>query len=382
MADGKRDYYEVLGIPKGAGIDDIKRSYRALAKKHHPDLNKDNIKESEEKFKEVSEAYEVLADDQKRKLYDQYGHQGVSQTFGEQGFTWDNFTHFSDLEDMFSDFGFFSGQFDLFGRRRTDPNAPRKGDDLRYDMEISLEDSARGVDREVEVPHTVGCPECSGTGAEKGSAPKTCPRCSGTGQTRNVRSQGYSQLITIGECSACRGRGQIIERPCRNCRGSGRLARRDRISITIPAGADNGIRLRVSGGGEAGVRGGPPGNLYVVLHIRRHPRFQREGDNLLLSSELSYAQAALGGEIEVQTLDGTARVTVPAGTQTHTVLRLAGKGMPRFDRAGRGDLFVRVRVATPQGLSERQKELLREFAREGGEELGEKKGFFKRPVKK
>jgi len=382
VADGKRDYYEVLGIPKGAGIDDIKRSYRALAKKHHPDLNKDNIKESEEKFKEVSEAYEVLADDQKRKLYDQYGHQGVSQTFGEQGFTWDNFTHFSDLEDMFSDFGFFSGQFDLFGRRRTDPNAPRKGDDLRYDMEISLEDSARGVDREVEVPHTVGCPECSGTGAEKGSAPKTCPRCSGTGQTRNVRSQGYSQLITIGECSACRGRGQIIERPCRNCRGSGRLARRDRISITIPAGADNGIRLRVSGGGEAGVRGGPPGNLYVVLHIRRHPRFQREGDDLLLSSELSYAQAALGGEIEVQTLDGTARVTVPAGTQTHTVLRLAGKGMPRFDRAGRGDLFVRVRVATPQGLSERQKELLREFAREGGEELGEKKGFFKRPVKK
>jgi len=382
VADGKRDYYEVLGIPKGAGIDDIKRSYRALAKKHHPDLNKDNIKESEEKFKEVSEAYEVLADDQKRKLYDQYGHQGVSQTFGEQGFTWDNFTHFSDLEDMFSDFGFFSGQFDLFGRRRMDPNAPRKGDDLRYDMEISLEDSARGVDREVEVPHTVGCPECSGTGAEKGSAPKTCPRCSGTGQTRNVRSQGYSQLITIGECSACRGRGQIIERPCRNCRGSGRLARRDRISITIPAGADNGIRLRVSGGGEAGVRGGPPGNLYVVLHIRRHPRFQREGDDLLLSSELSYAQAALGGEIEVQTLDGTARVTVPAGTQTHTVLRLAGKGMPRFGRAGRGDLFVRVRVATPQGLSERQKELLREFAREGGEELGEKKGFFKRPVKK
>jgi molecular chaperone DnaJ len=382
LVEGKRDYYDVLGVPKNAGIDDVKRAYRALAKKYHPDLNKDNIKESEEKFKEVSEAYEVLADGEKRKLYDQYGHQGVSQTFGEQGFTWDNFTHFSDLEDMFSDFGFFSGQFDLFGRRRRDPNAPQKGDDLRYDMEISLEDGARGIDREITVPHTATCPECSGTGAEKGTSPRTCSRCNGTGQMRNVRSQGYSQIITIGECPACRGRGQTIERPCRNCRGNGYVTRQDRISISIPQGADTGIRLRVAGEGEAGKRGGPPGDLYVVLHVKRHPRFQREGNDLYLDAELSYALAALGGEIEVPTLDGTARVTIPQGTQTHTILRMAGKGMPRFGRSGRGDEFVRVKVVTPRSLTDRQKELLREYAREGNEELDEKKGFFKRTGKK
>jgi len=378
----KRDYYDVLGVPRNAVTDDIKRAYRTLAKKYHPDLNKDNVKEAEEKFKEVSEAYEVLADDGKRKLYDQYGHQGVQQTFGDQGFTWDKFSHFSDLEDMFNDFGFFSGTFDLFGGGRRNPNGPEKGDDLRYDMEITLEEAARGVDREIEVPHTATCQECGGTGAEKGSSPRTCPKCGGSGQLRNVRTQGYSQFITIGQCPMCGGKGQTIDKPCRNCRGRGIVTRQDRISITIPPGADTGIRLRVSGEGEAGTRGGPPGDLYVVLHLKRHPRFQREGNDLYIDAELSYAQAALGGEVEVPTLDGTARVTIPQGTQTHTILRLAGKGMPRFGRGGRGDEFVRVRVMTPKSLTDRQKELLREFAREAGEELEERKGFFKRPGKK
>ena len=384
MAEQKRDYYEVLGVPKGSSADDIKRAYRALAKKFHPDLNKENPKEAEEKFKEVSEAYEVLADGNKRDLYDRYGHRAVDQTFGQQGFTWDNFTHYSDLEDLFGGFDFFGGDpFGVFSRRRRNPNAPAPGDDLRYDLDITLEQAAEGMDREIDVPHSASCGECGGTGAEKGTEPKRCQRCGGAGQVQNVRSQGYSQFITITPCSQCRGRGLIIEKPCRLCRGTGIVSKEERIRITIPPGSDTGLRLRVGGKGEAGRRGGPPGDLYVVLHVRPHQQFQRDGSDLYTESEISFSTAALGGELEVPTiLDGKARVTIPPGTQTHTIFRLQGKGMPRFGRSGRGDQFVRVRVVTPRELSERQKELLREYAIESGEPVEEKRGFFRRPGRK
>jgi molecular chaperone DnaJ len=382
MADNKRDYYEVLGVPKDASADDIKRAYRTLAKKYHPDLNKDNQKEAETKFKEVSEAYEMLADDNKRKLYDQYGHQAVDETFGRQGFTWENFTHYNDLEDIFGGFDFFGGgdPFGAFGRRRRNPNGPAPGDDLRYDLEITLEQAAQGLEREIDVPHSAACGECGGTGAEKGSSPKKCPRCGGAGQVQNVRTQGYSQFITISACSLCGGRGTTIDRPCRQCRGTGVVSKEERIQITIPPGTDTGLRLRVGGKGEAGKRGGPQGDLYVVLHVRPHPQFQRDGSDLYTEAELSFALAALGGEIEVPTiLEGKARLTIPPATQTHTIFRLQGKGMPRFGRSGRGDEFVRVRVVTPKALSEHQRELLREYARESGETVEEKRGFFRKP---
>ncbi|MEM2870210.1 MAG: molecular chaperone DnaJ [Thermoplasmata archaeon] len=377
MAGEKRDYYEMLGVSRDASTEEIKRAYRALAKKYHPDLNKDNPKEAEERFKEVCEAYEVLADPEKRRLYDAYGHAGVSQTFGEGGFTWDQFSHFADLEDIFGDLGFFG--FDFFGRYRRPQTGPVPGDDLRYDLEITLEEAASGMEKEITIPRTAPCSACSGTGAERGSSPRKCSRCDGSGQVRSVRSRGYSQLITITTCDACGGKGTVIDKPCSVCRGAGAVSKQETIRITIPPGADSGIRLRVPGGGEAGRRGGPPGDLFVVLHVAPHKRFKRDGNDLYTEADISFVQAALGGEIDIPLLNGTARLTIPPGTQTHTLFRLQGKGMPRFGGGGRGDLYVRVRVVTPTRLSERQKEILREFAREEGEEVGERRGFFKRP---
>jgi len=379
LAEKKRDYYDVLGLSRDAPRDDIKRAYRTLAKKYHPDLNKDDTAGAEVKFKEVSEAYEVLADENKRKMYDQYGHQAVDQSFGQQGFTWDQFTHFSDLEDLFGGFDFFGGDpFGVFGQRRRSSTGPRPGDDLRYDLEITLEEAARGLEREIDLPRSATCEACGGSGAEKGTAPRKCTRCGGAGRVQNVRTQGYSQFITIAGCESCGGRGTIMDKPCRSCRGAGVVAREERIEISIPPGVDTGVRLRVGGKGEAGRRGGPPGDLYVVVHVGRHPRFQREGSDLYTESPISFPQAVLGAEIDVPTLDGAARLTIPPGTQTHTVFRMQGNGMPRFGRGGRGDQFVRVEVATPRNLTDRQKELLREFAREGGETIDERKGFFKK----
>lgn len=377
MADDKRDYYDVLGIAKGANADEIKRAYRTLAKKYHPDLNRDDPKIAEEKFKEVSEAYEVLVDDQKRKLYDAYGHQGVNQQFGNQGFTWDQFTHFSDLEDIFGDLGFFGG-VDLFGRRRRSSAGPAQGEDLRYDMEMSLEDAARGVEKELPIPHSVSCKECNGSGAEKGTSPKKCPKCGGRGQVQTVRRQGYSQYVTIYPCDACGGKGTYIETQCASCKGRGAVQKIDKIQVKVPPGVDTGLRLRVQGEGEAGRRGGPSGDLYIVLHVKPHPKFQRDGDDLHYDTEVPFTTAALGGEIEVPTLEGTVRLTIPTGTQSHTIFRLGGKGMPRFGRTGRGDEYVRVKISTPKSLSDKQKELLRELAKESGEELEEKKPFFKK----
>ncbi|MFO7618652.1 MAG: molecular chaperone DnaJ [Thermoplasmata archaeon] len=376
MAD-KRDYYEVLGVEKGASQDDIKKSYRKLAKKFHPDMNKDDKAKAEEKFKEVSEAYEVLADPQKRQKYDQYGHAGINNSFGGDGFQWQDFTHYQDISDIFGDFGGGS-IFDMFfgggGRRRQSSTGPARGSDLRYDIQITLKEAAKGLAKTLDIPHSVRCGECNGSGAEKGSAPRTCETCHGSGQVKQVQRRGYSQFISIGACPACTGTGQTIDRPCLKCHGQGSVRKNSRIEVNIPAGSDTGTRLRLRGEGEAGMRGGPSGDLYVIVHVQNDPIFQREGPHLLTEIDIGFVQAALGDEVTINTIDGKATMAVPPGTQPGTVFRLRGKGMPVMGGHGNGDLHVRVNITVPEKLSSEQKRLLKEFAEAGGgKRLGKRK---------
>jgi molecular chaperone DnaJ len=367
----KRDYYEILGVPRNASKEDIKRAYRRLAKKYHPDLNKDNPKEAEEKFKELSEAYEVLMDDEKRALYDQYGHDGVQRTFGDRGFDWSNFSHFSDLEDIFGNSFFreffrdfarpFGGSlFEEFFRSagRDRYREAAKGRDLRMDITITLEEVAHGSKREVEVPRGVACEECNGTGAE-GGVLTTCPQCKGTGQVRTVHRRGFSQMITITPCGRCGGRGQWPANPCKACGGSGVVQRTTKVAVAIPQGAYEGLSLRVPGKGEPGEAGGPPGDLYIVLHVEEHEVFQTDGRDIIVEVPITFTQAALGAEVPVPTLFGNTTLKIPAGTQSHTVFRLKGKGLPELDGKGRGDQLVKVIVVTPKGLSSEDKKLLR-----------------------
>ena len=381
----KRDYYEILGVNREASKEEIKRTYRRLAKKHHPDLNKDNPKEAEEKFKEVSEAYEVLSDPQKRANYDRFGYAGVD--FGPGGFDWSHFTRFGDIEDIFGDLfrDFFGGDFgfgrsrgvgvevgsifeDLFSRggyvREEGRYRPERGSDLRYDLEIDLEDAARGVEKGISIFKEERCPSCKGTGASSGGL-ETCSTCGGTGQVRRVQRQGFAQFISISTCSRCGGSGKVIEKPCENCGGSGKIRVKKRISVKIPPGVDTRSRLRIAGEGEAGERGGPPGDLYVVIQVREHEFFRREGNNLFCEVPVRFAQAALGDEIEVRTIEGDkARMKMPAGTHSGTVFRLKNRGMPDLKGYGRGNMLVNVKTVTPTKLSKRQKELLREFDKE------------------
>ena len=373
---GKQDYYEVLGVSKDASQDDVKKAYRKLAKKHHPDVNKDDTKAAEEKFKQISEAYEVLADPKKRKMYDQYGHAGLNGAFGSDGFQWNDFTHHSDISDIFGDlFRGFSGAggsiFDSFfgGGHRRVRTGPARGSDLRYDIEISLLDASTGIERRIQVPHRVGCGECGGSGAEKGSSPRTCPTCQGSGQVKNVQRRGYSQFISIGQCTSCSGTGQIIDRKCQTCGGSGAVKKTSRIQVRIPPGADHGTRLRLASEGEAGLRGGPPGDLYVVIHIIPDPRFQREGPHLFTEHDISFPQAALGSEINVPTLNGKSKMKIPPGAQSGTIFRLKGKGMPSLYARGNGDLHVKVNVMVPERLTGEQKRILKDYEKT----LGKKK---------
>ncbi len=365
----KRDYYEVLGIEKSASQDDIKKAYRKLAKKFHPDMNQDNKAEAGEKFKEVSEAYEVLADPQKRQKYDQYGHAGINSTFGGDGFQWQDFTHYQDISDIFGDFGGGS-IFDMFfgggGRRRQSSSGPARGSDLRYDIQITLKDAAKGMDKTLDIPHSVRCQECNGTGAQKGSSPKTCATCHGQGQVKQVQNRGYSQFISIGACPTCMGAGQIIEKPCQKCGGQGSVRKTSRIEVNIPAGADDGTRLRLRGEGEAGARGGPSGDLYVVVHVQDDPKFQRQGPHLLTEVDVEFVQAALGDEITIETIDGKVSMNIPAGTQPGDIFRLKGKGMPVMGGRGNGDLHIKVNLAVPKKLSLEQKRILKEFADASG----------------
>jgi molecular chaperone DnaJ len=344
----KRDYYEVLSVSRTATDVEIKRAYRSLAVQYHPDKNPGNA-EAEEKFKEAAEAYSILSDAQKRAAYDRFGHQGVGA--GSSGFD----PGFSNIEDIFEVFGFgdmFGGQ----GRgRRT---SVQRGSDLRYDLEITLEDASTGKDEKLRIPRLEKCDECNGSGAEKGTSAETCITCSGSGQTRY--SQGFFSVMRT--CSTCQGKGQIIKTPCNKCRGEGRVEKEKTIEIKIPAGVETGSRLRVTGEGEAGVNGGPPGDLFIVIHVAEHESFERQGANLYSAVPITFAQAALGADIKVKTLDGEEDLKVPAGTQTGTVFRVKGKGMPNLASRGHGDLFVAVTLVTPKTLTKEQRKLLEQLA--------------------
>jgi molecular chaperone DnaJ len=368
----KRDYYEVLGVARGADADEIKKAYRKLAVKFHPDKNPGD-KAAEEKFKELSEAYEVLNEPQKRSAYDQHGHAAFDRRAG--GFA-RGAGGFHDPFDIFREvFGAGNMFDDLFGGGRSDPTQPQRGDDLRYDMEITFEEAAQGCEKEITVTKADRCDVCNGTGAESGSKTKTCPTCGGHGQV--ISSRGIFSIRQT--CPQCQGAGRVIEKPCKTCHGSGRRELTSKIKLRIPAGVDTGSRLRSTGNGEAGARGGPPGDLYVVLHVKAHEIFQREGDDLLCEVPVNFVQAALGTDIEVPTLSGKAEIHIPPGTQPGTMFRLKGKGIKNVQGYGHGDLHVRINVEVPTHLSSAQKAKLQEFAGLcNGKESPISQGFFEK----
>lgn len=380
----KRDYYEILGVCREATKDEIKQAYRKLAKTHHPDVNRDNIKESEEKFKEISEAYAVLCDDQKRARYDRFGHAGLGGYSAQDIFSGIDFGDI--LKDIGFDFGFggggFSSIFDTFfggsgSRYSSRGPSPSRGSDLRYDLNITLEDVAFGLETEVEIARTVSCEVCEGSGQKPGTKKEICPTCQGNGHIKAVRRTPFGQLSSITTCNTCHGSGDIIKHHCKECEGTGKIKKTVEIDVKVPKGVDDETRLRISGMGNAGYMGGPPGDLYVVLHVKPHDLFERYGNDIICEVPISITQAALGGDIEVTTLDGIDNLRIPSGTQTDTVFKLKGKGIPEIRGFGRGDQHVRVRVVTPTNLNEKQKHLLREFAKASGEQSNHKTFFGK-----
>lgn len=349
----RRDYYEVLGVGREATDQQIKSAYRKLALKYHPDRNPGD-KQAEERFKEAAEAYAVLADSEKRGLYDRFGHAGVSGA-GGAGF---DPTIFADFSDIFAGLGDVFGFGDLFGTRRR-RGGPQRGADLRYDLEITFEESARGADTTIQIPREESCETCSGSGAAPGTTAETCSQCRGSGQLRY--QQGF--LTVARPCSNCRGTGKTIAKPCVACRGAGRINRERKLTVKIPAGIATGQRLRLYGEGEHGSAGGPPGDLYVVVHVQEHSFFHREEDDLYCELPISFPTIALGGTVHVPTLDGRVELQIPSGTQPGARFKLRGKGMPKVSGRGHGDLFVIARVSVPKKLSKEQKQLLEELAR-------------------
>ena len=370
MAD-KRDYYEVLGVQKGASEDELKKAYRKLAKENHPDLHPGD-KDCEARFKEINEAYEVLSDPDKRAKYDQFGHAAFdpNQGFGGGGFGgFGDFSGFGGFGDIFGDiFGFGGG-----GGKN--PNAPRKGDNLRANLNIKFEEAAFGVKKDVTLTRIEQCPDCKGSGCAAGTTAEVCPDCKGSGQVKTTQRTPFGMMQSNVQCSKCKGRGKIIHSPCQTCRGIGSIRRQHKVNINVPAGIDDGQTISLRGQGNAGLNGGPAGDLLVTILVQPHARFEREGTSILLDQEISFAKAALGAEIEVPTLDGKVKLTVPEGTQTGTMFRLKGKGVPYLRSTGRGDQFVTVRVVVPKGLNSNQKEALKAFAESLGETV-ETKGIF------
>ena len=385
----KRDYYEVLEVTRTSSGDEIKKSYRRLAVKFHPDKNPGDHS-AEDKFKELGEAYDVLSDVDKRAAYDRFGHGAFAGGAGARGAGAGGGFHdpFDIFREVFGASGgggggagnIFEQFFGGAGAQRTDREGRQRGSDLRYDLQIALEEAAAGVEKEIEVSKLEGCPTCSGSGAETGSKAVMCPACGGRGQT--ISSRGFFQVSQT--CARCRGTGQVIERPCRKCGGEGRLELASRIKLKIPAGIEDGSRLRSQRNGEAGIRGGAPGDLYVVIHVKEHEVFEREGEHLFCEIPVSFTAAALGSEIEVPTLEGRASVKVPQGTQSGTVFKLRAKGMPILNAGVRGDLMVRVAVEVPTKLNAEQRKKLEEFAALMGEDnapmhksfFEKAKGFF------
>ncbi len=349
----KSDYYEVLGVSKTASDTELKTAYRKLAIQYHPDKNPDDA-EAEEKFKAAAEAYSVLSDSQKRAAYDRFGHNAPSG----QGFGGFDGAGFSNIEDIFDLFGFG----DMFGGQRGGASGGRtsaqRGADLRYDLEITLEEAAFGKEMKLKIPRLETCDECKGKGTEKGTEPETCVTCSGSGQTRY--QQGFFSVMRT--CPNCGGRGQIIKHPCKKCHGAGRIEKEKSLEIKIPGGVETGSRLRVTGEGEGGVNGGPSGNLFVVIHVKEHEQFERQGANLYTSIPISFTQAALGAELDVKTLEEDEKLKVPAGTQTGTVFRMKNKGMPTIDGRGKGDLYVAATLVTPKTLTKEQRKMLEQLA--------------------
>jgi molecular chaperone DnaJ len=349
----RRDYYEVLGVARSASDGEIKSAYRKLAMKYHPDRNPGDTT-AEERFKEAAEAYAVLADAEKRSMYDRFGHAGVTSAAGAGGF---DPSVFSGFEDILGGLGDIFGFGDLFGGRRR--GGPQRGADLRYDLEIAFEESAHGAETTIQVPRQENCESCAGSGAAPGSSPTTCPQCRGQGQVRF--QQGFFTVART--CPQCRGKGKIIAKPCAACRGAGRVTRERKITVKLPAGIATGQQLRLQGEGEAGILGGPPGHLYVVVHVKEHEFFRRDGNNLYCEIPVNFTTVALGGEIRVPTLDGAETVKIPEGTQTGTTLRLRSKGMPDVNGRGRGDLFATVQVQTPRKLTRDQRHALEQLGK-------------------
>jgi molecular chaperone DnaJ len=357
-----RDYYEILGVRRDAGEDEIKRSYRRLALQYHPDRNPGD-KEAEERFKEASEAYEVLRDPEKREIYNRFGHEGLRGT---------GFTGFRGFEDIFSAFGDIFEDFFGFGTTRRGRTMARAGADLRYDLTLSFLDAAFGKEVTIEIPKFMKCDSCGGSGAEPGTFPSTCPTCRGHGQVS--RTQGFFNISTT--CPDCHGEGEVIHTPCSECQGQKRVRKRKSLSLKIPPGVETGSRLRLRGEGEEGERGGPPGDLYVVIHVEPHEFFQRDGDDIVCQIPISFFQAALGGDIDVPTLNGTRKLGIPRGTQSGQIFRLKGEGILHMRGYGKGDEIVQIIVKTPTKLTKRQEDLLREFA--AIEQDKGEKGFFRK----
>ena len=384
----KRDYYDVLGVDKSADATAIKKAYRKLAMKYHPDKNPGD-KEAEEKFKEINEAYEVLSDETKRRNYDQFGHEGVNgQGFGGAGgFGGQGFGGFDDIfGDIFGDM--FGGGFSGGSRQRR--RGPERGADIKQRVNISFEEAAFGKKVQVKINRSEECDQCHGSGAKPGTSKKTCPTCHGSGQVQSVQRTPFGNIASTRTCSTCNGEGEVIDSPCSKCHGKGSIRKTKTIEVDIPAGIDDGQMIKLSGQGEVGEKGGPRGDLYIEVNVQSHPLFTRDGYDVYLEMPITFAQATLGDKIQVPTLDGKVEYEVPEGTQTGTVFRLKGKGIPKLKSNVRGDQYVKVTVEIPKKLNEKQKELVREFAKECGQEVHQRQktlsdkidNFFKNLKKK
>jgi len=368
----KRDYYEILGVDRSASDTEIKKAYRKLAKKYHPDVNSGD-KEAEAKFKEANEAYEILIDPKKRSQYDQFGHAGVdSNGFGGFGGGFGDFD-FGGFGDIFE--SFFGGAG--FGRSSRKRNGPQRGADLKYSVDIAFEEAAFGVDKEIPINRVQKCTTCNGTGAKPGTSPETCIHCNGTGQIQHKQSTPFGQFVNVKTCDVCGGEGKVITNPCGMCSGKGRIKKSIKVNVNIPAGIDDGQTISLRGEGEPGVRGGPSGDLFITVRVKPHPLFQRQSSDVICEIPITFVQAALGTELEVPTLDGKVQYSIPEGCQTGTVFRLKNKGIPFLRGNGRGDQYVKVNVEVPTRLNDKQKGILREFAEVGGDEVHEqRRGFF------